>query len=220
VTLFGVGLALLGPLVLAAVGERLNRGGPARLGEFLVAQAVMVALAGAVIWIGLEALGWSAADLGFRPLGWSALVLGALLALFFVRVFGPAAYALLRRLRAGGFESGIAKLDALPTWTLVLAVCVGGSCEEILYRGFAIRGLEQLTGSTALAAVLPLAIFAVSHVPLWGLAPSLTTLVSGAIVVGVFLTTRDLAPLIVSHVATDFVGLVLPRLRGARLGQL
>ena len=212
-TLLGVALATLGPLALAGVGERLNRGGPARLGEFLAAQAVMAALAAAVIWIGLARLGWSAADLGFRPPGWRALALGALLALFFVRVFGPAVYALLRRSHARGFEGGIAKLDALPVWALVLAVCVGGSCEEILYRGFAIHGVWELTGSTALAALLPLAIFAVAHLPLWGLAPSLSTLVSGGVAVAVFLWTRDLAPNIVSHVATDFVGLVLPRLR-------
>ena len=212
-TLIGVALAVLGPLALALVGERLNRGGPARLGEFLAAQAALLGLAVTVTWIGLVRLGWSAEELGFRPLDWRMLALGALLALFFVRAFGPAIWALLRRMRALGFESGLAKLDALPVWVLVLAVCVGGSCEEILYRGFAIRGVEALTGSTALAAILPLAIFAVAHVPLWGLAPAATTLFSGAVFVAVFLWTRDLAPNVISHVASDFVGIVLPRLR-------
>ena len=210
-TLIAVALAVLGPLALALVGERLNRGGPAQLGEFLAAQAVMVGLAVAVTWLGLVRLGWSADELGFRPLDWRMLALGALLALFFVYTLGPAIWALLRRAR--GFESGLAKLDALPIWALVLAVCVGGSCEEILYRGFAIRGVEVITGSTALAALLPLAIFAVAHVPLWGPAPAATTFVSGGVFVLVFLATRDLAPNVVSHVASDFVGIVLPRLR-------
>jgi len=210
---FGIALAILGPLLLAAVGEWRSRSGPEPLGEYLAAQGTLVALSAAVTWIGLERLGWSPSDLGFRSLGWRSLGLGVLLALFFVRVFGPATYAALRRLRARGFERGLAKLDAYPTWTLVLAVCVGGSCEEILYRGFAIHGIEELSGSTALAAVLPLAVFALAHVPFWGLAPALTTLASGGIFTLVFLWQRDLAPNVVAHVATDFVGIVLPRLR-------
>jgi len=119
---FGIALAILGPLLLAAVGEWRSRSGPEPLGEYLAAQGTLVALSAAVTWIGLERLGWSPSDLGFRSLGWRSLGLGVLLALFFVRVFGPATYAALRRLRARGFERGLAKLDAYPTWTLVLAV--------------------------------------------------------------------------------------------------
>ncbi|HTO52001.1 MAG TPA: CPBP family intramembrane glutamic endopeptidase [Myxococcota bacterium] len=204
----GLALALFGPFALAALGER--RGRPA-LGEAVVAQAALAGIVVAVLWLALRHDGLTAAQLGFRPLRWPALALGGLLALFFVRGYGPAVYALLRRLRVTGFEGGLAKLAGLPFWYLCLAVAIGASAEEILYRGYAIARLESLTGSLWLAALVPLVIFGLAHVPMWGWAPALTTVAAGGIFSAVFLVTRDLAPCIVAHVATDFVGIVLSR---------
>jgi membrane protease YdiL (CAAX protease family) len=210
VTLLGVVLALFGPLVLAAVSERLSRG-PARLGESLVGQALLVAITAAVLWIALHVDGLSLEALGLGLLRWQSLAWGAALALFFIRVYGPAQHLVLKRLRLRGFEGGLAKLAGLPIWYLTLAVLVGGTAEEILYRGYAIGRLEMLTGSLWLAALLPLAVFALAHIPLWGPAPALSTFFAGGIFTLFYLWQRDLAPNVIAHVATDFVGIVLAR---------
>jgi membrane protease YdiL (CAAX protease family) len=217
-TLVGVGLALFGPLALAAASERVTRG-PARLGESLAGQAVLVAILLAVLWIafGVERLPPEA--LGFRPLRWQALAWGAALALFFNRAYGPALYFAITRLRLRGFEGGLAKLAGLPRWYLVLAVIVGGTAEEILYRGYAIGRLEALTGSVWLAVLIPVAVFALAHVPLWGAPAALSTAFAGAIFTVFYLWQGDLTPNVIAHVTTDFVGIVLPRARvraGAR----
>ena len=213
-TLLGVGLALFGPLVLAATSERLYPG-RARLGESLVAQGVLVAITAAVLWIAFSVEGLSPGALGFRALRWQALAWGAVLALFFNRAYGPALYFALKRLRVRGFEGGLAKLDDLPLWYLTLAVVIGGTVEEILYRGYAIGRLEALTGSLWLAALIPLVVFTVAHIPLWGAAPASSTFVAGAIFTLFYLWQRDLAPNVIAHVATDFVGIVLSRRRGS-----
>jgi len=210
VTLLGVGLSLLGPLALAAASGRSDRG-PARLGESVLSQAMLVAIALAVLWIAFRVEGLPPAALGFRPLRWQALAWGAALALFFNRVYGPALHFALRRLRVRGFEAGLAKLAGLPRWYLGLAVVIGGTAEEILYRGYAIGRIESLTGSLWLAALIPIALFSIAHVPLWGPAPALSTALAGAIFTLFYLWQGDLAPNLIAHVATDFVGIVLSR---------
>jgi CAAX protease family protein len=217
-TLLGVGLALFGPLVLAAASERVTRG-PARLGESLAGQAALVAIVLAVLWIafGVERLPPEA--LGFRPLRWQALAWGAALALFFNRAYGPALFFAMKRLRLRGFEGGLAKLAGLPRWYLVLAVIVGGTAEEILYRGYAIGRVEALTGSLWLAALIPIAVFALAHVPVWGAPAALSTAFAGAIFTLFYLWQGDLTPNVIAHVATDFVGIVLPRARASGQGR-
>jgi len=210
VTLLGVGLSLLGPLALAAASGRSDRG-PARLGESVLGQAMLVAIVFAVLWIAFGVEGLPPAALGFRPLRWQVLAWGLALALFFNRVYGPALHFALRRLRVRGFEAGLAKLAGLPRWYLGLAVVIGGTAEEILYRGYAIGRIESLTGSLWLAALIPIALFSIAHVPLWGPAPALSTALAGAIFTLFYLWQGDLAPNLIAHVATDFVGIVLSR---------
>jgi CAAX protease family protein len=209
VTWLGLVLALFGPMALARLAENGRR--PARAGEALLGQGVLVAIVAAVLWLAFHRDGLTPADLGLGPPRWPALVIGALLTLFFVRGYGPAVYWVLRRLGAQGFEVGLAKLEGLPFWYLCVAVLIGGSAEEILYRGYAIARLESCWGSPWLAALVPIAIFGLAHVPLWGLAPALSTMAAGAIFTAVFLATSDLWACIVAHVATDFVGIALAR---------
>ena len=163
------------------------------------------------MWIAFSLEGLPPADLGIRAPRWQALAWGAALALFFNRIYGPALYLAMRRLKLRGFEGGLAKLDAVPLWYLTLAVVVGGTVEEVLYRGYAIGRLEALTGSLWLAALIPLVVFTIAHVPLWGAAPALSTFSAGGIFTLFFLWQRDLAPNVIAHVATDFVGIVLAR---------
>lgn len=204
----GLAVALLGPLVLAVASERWNPG-PARTGESLLAQGVLAAMVAFVLWLGLGREGLTPEVTGLRAPSWQSVALGALLALFFIRVYGPLISRLLQRLQVGNFGAGIAKLDALPLWLVCLAVLIGGPAEEILYRGYAIARLESLTGSVLLAAAIPIAVFALAHVPMWGWAPALTTALAAAIFSGVFVWTRDLWPNAIAHVATDFAGIVL-----------
>ena len=89
---------------------------------------------------------------------------------------------------------------------------MAGVVEEILYRGYAIETLKDLTGSYAVAAVVSTLIFGFAHAPLWGWGPAVSATASGIVATAVYLWTRDLNALIISHVITDFAGIVLPNL--------
>src|SRR5688572_26996020 len=44
----------------------------------------------------------------------------------------------------GGFETGLQQTAATPVWLLLLSILTVASSEEVLYRGYAITGLETL----------------------------------------------------------------------------
>lgn len=219
VTVFGLLLAMLGPILIAIAGEKLVKP-PHRLRSLLIAQGALVAVVAVILSLVFFWEGSSAASIGLRSLRLEPLAWGLALAAFFIYVFGPAAYWTLRRFRLGGFEKGLSQLQGLPVWYLILAVVIGGIAEEILYRGYAVERIAALTGSLWLAGAIQLVVFAVAHVPMWGWGPALTTLAAGAILPAFYLWQRDLAACIVAHVVTDFVGIVMPHLVASRRAEI
>ena len=89
----------------------------------------------------------------------------------------------------------------------------------MLYRGYAIERLVDLTGSYLVASAVSVIAFGLAHVPMWGLAAAATTIASGGILTGIYIWRRDLVALILAHIATDVCGLVIaPQLARAATG--
>lgn len=109
----------------------------------------------------------------------------------------------LREYTLGFYVVEHAEIDALRH-----VVLIGGVVEELLFRGYAIARLAAWTGRPWLAGALATLLFALAHVPLWGLAASLALLVSGAVGTLVYLWRRDLALVAIAHVITDGAGLL------------
>jgi membrane protease YdiL (CAAX protease family) len=146
---------------------------------------------------------------GFAAFSWISIPAGLALAAFFIVVYGPAAYAALEALGLSGFDPGLATLQLLPVWYLVIVVVLVASGEEWLYRAYAIESLQQTTGRPWLAGLVSLAAFTLVHLPFWGPGPALSIVVSGAIFTLLYLWRRDIVLLIVGHVATDLYGIVI-----------
>ncbi len=157
-------------------------------------------------------------SLGLRPVGLSTFAWAAGIAALFIFLLGPVILRIPEWLGRPGFDRPLADLQKLPVWYLLLAVLVGGSVEELLYRGFAIERLAHIIGSDWLAAVVVTAMFGLGHVPLWGWTPALTTMIPGAVLTIFYLWHRDITANILAHVATDFVGIVLPMLLAKKRG--
>lgn len=175
------------------------------LGQLLLLGLLAAILAIALLW---EKASLSSLGLHFPTISTFAWAM-ALTALF-VFGLGPFILRAPRWLNQTGFEKPLAQLRVLPPWYLTIAVVVGGAVEEVLYRGFAIEHLARVTGSVWSAACIAIAAFGLAHVPLWGWIPAFTMAFSGAVLTIAYLWHRDLAANILAHIATDFVGIVLP----------
>jgi membrane protease YdiL (CAAX protease family) len=206
-TLIGVCFALGGPALLA-VSDRLfspfNH-----LTQNLLQQLLLVGLCAIVLSI---ILGWERqplSSIGLHPFHWQAIAWGLGFAGILIFIYSPLLIWAMQRLNLPGFGSGLSHLSHLPVWYLILAVVVGGTVEEILYRGYATERLSAFTGSYWVGSVLALIAFGLAHVPLWGWVPAGTTVISGGLLTLFYLWTGDLLPCILAHILTDSVGLIL-----------
>ena len=207
-TLLGLVLALFGPPAIAA-GTKDKETGPPSLGKALVGQFALLALSAGVLLMVLLVENRPLSSIGLFPPRGQTFALGIALTLFFIFIFSPIAFRMLSRFQLGGFDQGLSKLAGLPVWYLILAVVIGGSVEELLYRGYAVERLAELTGSYWLGGLISVAVFGLAHVPGWGWGPALTTVVSGGIATAVYIWQQDLLALVLAHVTTDFVGIVV-----------
>lgn len=105
--------------------------------------------------------------------------------------------------------SAMAQLLALPFGARLLLVLRAAVFEELVYRGYAIERLTELTGSRLLAAVISLILFTIAHANFWGLAQLLIAGFGGLILTVLYLWRRDLACNMLSHFLTDGAGFLL-----------
>ena len=107
-----------------------------------------------------------------------------------------------------GLSYGSSSGPAVPIGVSLLLYARAGIAEEVFYRGYAIERIEALTGNRAIAAAVPLLIFAGSHFS-QGCAGILITFVIGAIATAIYLWKRNLLILIIAHFMVDFIPNVL-----------
>ena len=190
-------------LSLGNLGERYTRLGPLLGREVL--WWVLVAIVLAFILF-VERLPLS--SIGFRRLTWGTLwaipagvaLFGGIPLIYFV------IFPLLHLHMNGGEMS---KLMATPFWYRLLLVTRAAVCEEILFRGYPIPRLEELTGRTWIAAIVSWAVFTLAHLSPWGAAQLIVAGYGGAILTALYLWRRDLACNIFAHFIGDGVGFLL-----------
>ena len=207
-TVFGLLVAMLGPLAVAVASER-PLASPNRLRVFLFAQAGLAAVVAVVLFLVVVWERNSLSSLGLRSVNVRSIAWGLAIAAFILYVLPPIEARVLGVLRPGGFEEGLTKLRELPVWSVVLAIVLGGAAEEILYRGYAVERIGTLTGNLWLAGVISVIVFAAAHIPMWGRRSALATLISGAVLTGFYLWQRDLTACIFAHIVTDFMGILI-----------
>ena len=201
-----VGLALtLGcsNLSLGALGQRYSHLGPL-LGREVLWWALTAAVVAYVLLVERRPL----ASIGFKRLSWGSLwAIPAGVALF---MGVPFLYFTVFPLLHLHMNSGeMSKLLATPFWYRLMLVTRAAVCEEILFRGYPIPRLEELTGSTPLAAVLSWLVFTLAHLGAWGWAQLLIAGYGGIILTALFLWRRDLGSNILAHFIGDGAGFLL-----------
>jgi membrane protease YdiL (CAAX protease family) len=172
-------------------------------------EAVFWLLAGLVIAYVLVVERRPLASIGLRPPTWRSAVygvLGAVVALGGIVAIYLVVYPLLGQ---SANEPGLRAAEAMPAWLNALIVLRAAVFEEIVYRGFILERLAELTGVRWLGALLSLIAFTLAHLTSWGWAHLLVAGYGGLVLTGLYLWRRDLATTMIAHALTDGIGFLL-----------
>ena len=181
-------------------------------GAIIVRELAILALVGFLLWLvrSGERLPLSSIGIKRQPIG--PAILWTLVAM--VAFAAALAFCLGLLLPALGMTYGSQGAPAVSLAVTTLVVMRAGIAEEIFYRGYAIERIEALTGSRAVAAIVPLLLFAAFHFS-QGIAGVLIALFVGAAATAIYLWKRNLLILIAAHFTLDFVpNVLLPLIAG------
>lgn len=182
------------------------------VGQLMARELTIFALLAALLWLirRKEQLTLASIGLHRRNIG-KSLAWGLLAAVLLVA--GVASAMGLLQVLGLSYGSDETRFVA-PAWMTLIVVLRAGIVEEVFYRGYAIERLQALTGSRAVATLVPLACFALFHYR-QGVAGVLIALILGAILTAFYCWKRNLLANIVAHFLIDFVpNIVLPMLSG------
>lgn len=203
-TYAGLAIALLGtPAVVILF--KLAGFTRADFGATVVRELIILALVAILFWIIRSREKLPLSSIGLRRQKIVPTLLWSLAAML---MFGVGIAACLIVFPLVGLSYGSSSGPAVPLGVSLLLYARAGIAEEVFYRGYAIERIEALTSNRAIAAGVPLLIFAGGHFS-QGIAGILITLVIGAIATAIYLWKRNLVILILAHFMVDFIPNVL-----------
>jgi len=98
---------------------------------------------------------------------------------------------------------------ARPFWFRLLMVLRAAVVEEILFRGYIIEKVRQMTKSTWLAVLVSVAAFTVAHLNGWGAVQLIPVFGSGVVFALLYVWKRDLPSNMIAHFIIDAIGFLL-----------
>jgi membrane protease YdiL (CAAX protease family) len=150
------------------------------------------------------------ASIGFRRPGALDIVLavgaGILLVAGIVAIY-QVVFPLLH-LRMNAAE--MTYLLRTPFWYRFILVTRAAVAEELLFRGYPIERLTELTGSLVLAALISVAAFTYAHLASWGWAQLIVAGYGGVVLAILYLWRRNLWANMLAHWIADGAGFLLP----------
>lgn len=144
---------------------------------------------------------------GWDTFGWALVMTAALVASMVL------SYNLI--LPALGLELNRVATKSITDTTLAAQVALfvrAGVTEEILFRGYPIERLLELTRSKWIAALVPGILFIAGHYLFWGVG-QLVVVAFGTVIFTLFyLWRRDLICCMIAHISADLIGFTMARL--------
>ena len=209
-TWLGLAIALFA-LPLVAAGFR-SVFGPVTAPVAVIREVTIFAIALFLVWIVRSREQQPLASIGFTPAPAGRLALWTLIGILGCAValaIGLMAVSMLG-LRFGSAQGTVSV--KLPMWLTIIVLLRAGIVEELFYRGYAIGRLQQLTGSKAVAVIVPLLLFAGSHYS-QSAGGVLITFLMGAVLTALYLWKRNLLLVMLTHFLVDFIpNVILPLL--------
>ena len=134
-------------------------------------------------------------SIGFRTPGISNIALGACAGLLITAVLGAMYFVVLPALHLNdsmASTSNAGALMATPFWWRFISTIRAAVTEEVLFRGYAMERIEELSGSRTVAVVVSCVIFTLAHVSSWGWSHELFVAVGGLAFSLLYLWRRNL----------------------------
>jgi membrane protease YdiL (CAAX protease family) len=127
---------------------------------------------------------------------------------------------LVNALGLGTTSGGITQLAQTPIAWRVAIVITAGVTEEMLFRGYPIERLTEMTGRIGWGAGIAYVAFVLLHIPFWGLGGTIQIGFWSLIVTGLYVWRRNLPACMLMHILNDaYAFILLPALFAQYLPQ-
>lgn len=160
-----------------------------------------------LIWLRLaERLPFS--SIGFRRPTWKTIVFGIAAFVLLIAILALEYAVLVPLLHIHGDRTAAVRQSILdtPLWYRVISVLRAAVVEEILFRGYLIEKVRQLTRSTVLAVVVSVAAFTYAHLAGWGIVHLIPVAGGGLVLALLYVWRRDLPSNMLAHFLVDGAG--------------
>jgi membrane protease YdiL (CAAX protease family) len=141
-------------------------------------------------------------SIGFRAVGVKDASIAVVAGILLLAVLALISFVVFPALHWSESHQQAAVL-ALPYWLNVLIVVRAAVSEEILFRGYPIERLEELTGSRAVAGVLNCVVFTVDHISFWGWHHIFIAGAAGAALTVLYFWRRNIWVNMIAHFMVD-----------------
>lgn len=148
-------------------------------------------------------------SIGFRWPSWKTLLSGVVAGIVMVVGIGLIVGYLFPLLHLTFNVGANAKLLALPFWQRFVVVVTAAVGEEVLFRGYPIERIQELTGSRWLAGVVSFAAFTYAHLAFWGWPQLVIAGFGGLVLTVLYIWRRNLPGNMLAHFIADGAGLLL-----------
>jgi len=147
-------------------------------------------------------------SIGFRPPTWKGFRIGivAAVVLTAIQIFQFAVIIPLFHLRVAAIMIRQQAIMNTPYWYRVLLVFRAAVTEEVIFRGYLIEKVLQLSKSAVLAVILSVAAFTYYHLGGWGPVQLIAVGGGGLVFALLYIWRKDLPSNMVAHFLADAAG--------------
>jgi membrane protease YdiL (CAAX protease family) len=203
--------SVVGLIFALVIPAALSAGGPGELpsdanmtGAVLLNELLMWSLTLIVFAVILFGERRKLTSIGLGIPNWPAIRTGILMTVLLL-VLAMAAGAVVQAIggQSQANSSQIGLVVGLPIWLQLFVALSAGATEEVLFRGYAIERMTELTGSRWLGAIVPIFVFGALHAPFWGVGHAVVAGMSGLWLTLIYLWRRNLWTNITAHALLD-----------------
>ncbi|MCB0497042.1 MAG: CPBP family intramembrane metalloprotease [Cyclobacteriaceae bacterium] len=202
-TLIGLGIALVGPSIIALYKKRSSLGFDSLIPKFLL--WVLVILISLILFNGenenLQSIGFNKITLRTFYIG----IIGGIGMMIIMAIV----QMIFRKQKASGGEYGYKDITSLSFNRRVFSVITASIVEEFLFRGYAIERLALITSNIWIAALISTLFFTIAHAFSWSIRHLIPVFLTGLFLASIYIMERDIIACIIAHFFLDSVAFLL-----------